>query len=64
MKVAADRITCLGMGLCEVTAPGVFEVGDDGAVLVLAEHVAPDQLDTVTAAVEGCPTEALSLIQD
>lgn len=54
----------MGTGVCETTAPDVFEVDDDGAALVLADNVTPEQLDTVAAAVERCPTEALSLIED
>ena len=30
MKVKVDTTRCSGIGLCEVTAPTVFQVGDDG----------------------------------
>jgi len=30
MKVKVDTARCSGIGLCEVTAPTVFQVGDDG----------------------------------
>lgn len=54
----------MGSGMCEAEAPDVFEVGEDGVVLFLAENVTPGQVDGVTAAVERCPNEALKLIED
>jgi ferredoxin len=64
MKIVVDRVKCTGLGICEAKAPNVFEIDEDGSLLVLAEHVDPDQLDKVKAATEGCPTRALSLIED
>jgi len=64
MKVIADRSRCMGLGNCELAAPGVFEVGDDGAVLIVAEDPQGDLLESVATAVDGCPTRALSLIGD
>ncbi len=64
MKVAVDRTKCMGLGICEAQAPGVFEIGDDGVLLIQTENATPDQLGAVTAAVKGCPSEALSLIED
>jgi len=54
----------MGLGICEAQAPGVFEIGDDGVLLIQTENATPDQLGAVTAAVKGCPSEALSLIED
>lgn len=64
MNVAVDRTKCLGQGVCEAKASDIFEIGDDGLVVILTENVAPDRLATVAAAVEGCPSQALSLIED
>lgn len=61
MRVTVDRTRCQGTGICEATAPGSFEIADDGALVILDDTVAPDRLATVTAAVKACPTEALSL---
>jgi ferredoxin len=63
MKVRVDTTKCSGIGLCEVAAPAVFEVGDDGQ----ARAINPDPRESERAAVEQavleCPTGALS-IQD
>jgi ferredoxin len=64
VKVVVDRVKCTGLGICEAKAPSVFEIDEDGGLVILAEDVAPDQLDLVRAAVQGCPTDALSLIED
>ncbi len=59
MRVTADREVCVGAGQCELLAPEVFEVGDDGAVRVLQPE--PDDDGTVRDAVQQCPTGALSI---
>ncbi|MEX5716848.1 ferredoxin [Geodermatophilus maliterrae] len=59
MRVTADRERCVGSGQCELLAPEVFEVDDDGAVRVLQPE--PDDDAAVRDAVQQCPTGALSL---
>ncbi|NEM05107.1 ferredoxin [Geodermatophilus normandii] len=59
MRVTVDRELCVGSGACEVLAPDVFEVDDDGAVRVLQAE--PDDEDAVRQAALQCPTRALSL---
>jgi ferredoxin len=59
MRVTADREVCVGAGQCELLAPDVFEVGDDGAVRVLQD--VPDDGSAVRDAVQQCPTGALAL---
>jgi ferredoxin len=60
MRVIVDRSKCSGIGLCELTAPSVFEVADDGQSRVLRDP-SDDQRETVEEAVGNCPTEALSI---
>ena len=62
MKIGVDRDKCVGVGICEVTAPGVFEIDDHGDPVVLMEDVAAPQLEAVRAAVGACPAKALHLI--
>jgi ferredoxin len=59
MRVTADRELCVGSGQCELLAPDVFEVDDDGAVRLLQED--PDDDGAVRDAVRQCPTGALSV---
>jgi ferredoxin len=57
-RVGVDRERCVGSGTCEMLAPDVFEVGDDGIVAVLR----PDVDDEAALdAVQQCPTQALSV---
>lgn len=62
MKIFVDRTRCAGLGVCESVAPEVFEVGDDGTVVLLTEAVPEGMLESVQQAVYGCPNEALRLV--
>ena len=58
-RVEVDRERCLVSGVCEVAAPGVFELDDDGVLRV--RQPAPAELPAVTEAVRNCPSGALTL---
>lgn len=60
-RVAVDRAMCASTGVCELHAPDVFLVGDDGALAVLQDPLDSDQVDAVREAVRSCPTRALQL---
>jgi ferredoxin len=60
VKVSINRTRCQGIGLCEVTAPTVFVVGDDSQAQVLRQPSADDRSE-VEEAVTNCPTGALSI---
>lgn len=64
MKIAADRDTCIGAGMCLVTAPEVFDQDDDGIVVLLADEAGPAEADVVRQAVDLCPSGALSVLDD
>ncbi|RFU21852.1 ferredoxin [Geodermatophilus marinus] len=61
MRVSADRERCVGSGQCELLAPDVFEVDDDGAVRVLVPEPGEEERDAVRDAVAQCPTGALAV---
>ena len=61
MKVKVDRTKCSGIGLCEVAAPSVYQVGDDGQSHVLTDEISTEELQAVEEAIAGCPTSALSI---
>lgn len=61
MAVRVDLSKCSGIGLCEVTAPTVFEVGDDGQSRVINENPPAEDLPAVQEAIANCPTGALSM---
>jgi ferredoxin len=64
MRVVCDYDKCTGLGMCEAEAPDVFEVGDDGSLQILDESPGEDKRAELEAAVEACPTEALSIAED
>ena len=61
MKIHVDRQKCTGLGICESLAPDVFEIDDDGDLVLKTDQVPDGQQPDVEAAVDGCPTEALRL---
>ncbi len=63
-RIVVDYVKCTGLGMCEAEAPDLFEVQDDGSLKVLNDCPGSDQLDAAQAAVDSCPTEALSLVED
>jgi ferredoxin len=63
VRVAVDRDRCVGSGTCEALAPAVFEVDDDGVLVVLREEPPGDERPDVEDAVQACPTRALSVAE-
>ena len=61
MRIELNRTKCTGLGICESIAPEIFEVNDDGDLVLLTEDITDEQLAGVEQAVEGCPTAALRL---
>jgi ferredoxin len=61
MKVRVDTAKCSGIGLCEATAPMVFEVGEDGLSRVINPEPPEGERAAVEEAVKSCPTGALSI---
>lgn len=64
MRVEVDHDRCVGTGGCEALAPHLFEVGDDGVLVILQPEPGAADLPAVRAAVAGCPTRALTLHDD
>ncbi|MFE7659872.1 ferredoxin [Streptomyces celluloflavus] len=58
-RVAVDRSVCIGSGMCVGAAPDGFRLGPARQ----SHPVAPetDAADSVLAAAEGCPVEAITL---
>ena len=64
MRIVVDYDKCTGLGMCEAEAPDLFEVQDDGSLVVLNDTPTDAQRAEAEAAVESCPTEALSIVED
>ena len=62
-RIEVDRDRCVGSGACEALASDVFEVDDDGVLVVHRPQPSRDELSDVEDAVRACPTRALSLAE-
>lgn len=63
IKVHADREQCQGYANCIVAAPDVFDIDDDGIVVVLRDQIEDSERDHVDESVRSCPVAALRLEQ-
>lgn len=61
MRIVLDESKCSSLGMCESIAPEHFEVGDDGALVLL--DATPDESlrALIQEAVAACPTAALRI---
>jgi ferredoxin len=62
-QIEVDRDRCVGSGTCAALASDVFEVDDDGVLVVHRPEPGEDELSDVRDAVQACPTRALSLVE-
>jgi len=60
MKAVVDADLCTGCELCIATAPEVFEMADDVAV-VKGDAIPDAALDSAKQAAEECPVEAITI---
>ncbi len=61
MKVIVDMSLCDLHGLCVEAAPEVFEISDDGALIVLTATPEQALRAKVEKAVRECPTGAITI---
>lgn len=61
MRIVLDEMKCSSLGTCESVAPDFFEVGDDGALVILDPTPGPVHRALLEEACAACPTGALSL---
>jgi ferredoxin len=64
MKVRVDAGVCAGFGVCVGLCPEIFELHDDGYAVVRVDEVPKELEDVVRAAVNQCPSRAISLSED
>ncbi|MDQ1521665.1 MAG: ferredoxin [Actinomycetota bacterium] len=62
LEISIDRDACMGSGNCSFWAPAVFDLDDDGIAVVVDPNGAP--VEKVVLAAQGCPTQAISVMQD
>jgi ferredoxin len=62
LRVEVDLDRCTGHGICESIAEDVFEVQDDGTVLIHDNDRPESDRDRMQQAVTQCPAAALRLV--
>jgi ferredoxin len=60
MLVSVDLTRCQGHARCNAICPEVFDLSDDGFVVLLKSTVGPDLADAVREAELNCPERAIS----
>jgi ferredoxin len=62
MRVTVDLRLCQGYANCVDSAPDVFDLGENGLVVLLQEEPPADHEHAVREAVRLCPVQAISYI--
>jgi ferredoxin len=57
----ADFGACQGYANCVVAAPDVYDIDDDGTVVLLKEHITDEERPRIEEAARSCPVSALTI---
>lgn len=57
----ADFGACQGYANCVDAAPDVYDIDDDGVVVLLRDHIFDQERPRIEEAVRSCPMSALSI---
>ncbi len=61
-RIVFDRAKCSTMGLCEMVAPDIFHIDDDGVMTVQTDIIGADRRTEMEEVAMGCPTHSLRVI--
>jgi ferredoxin len=64
MRIVTDTARCVGAGQCVLSAPDIFDQDDDALVVLADESPATSALERVRAAVDRCPSGAITLAEN
>lgn len=64
MKVKVNNEACIGCGACTCTCDTVFGFNDEGVITVKVAEVPKEVKEAVDMAIEGCPVEAISYVEE
>lgn len=62
LTIAVDRDTCVGNGICLALAPRAFAL--DGMMKAIVIDPASEPYESLVAAAESCPVQAIYLSMD
>lgn len=60
-RLTADHEACQGYGNCITGAPDVYDIDDDGVVVLLREEIPDSDRARVEEAARSCPVNALAV---
>ncbi len=63
MRAVVNEEMCEGHGKCQMSAPEVFELGDDDISRVKLDPVPEELRDKVERAARLCPRQAINVIE-
>jgi ferredoxin len=63
MKITVDRDSCMGHSQCLLAAPAVFDLDDDGVVVVRQEAPPEAEWPAVRDAAARCPERVITLAE-
>ena len=61
LKIRVDLEKCIGSGHCVLTAPRIFDQGDDGIVVLVDGFPAPELHAAAHKAADLCPSQAITV---
>jgi ferredoxin len=61
MQVHIERTTCEGYGNCVSACPDIFDLDDDGLVVLDESAAAVAPLEALRRAAYDCPTESITV---
>lgn len=61
MRVSVDDDICAAFGVCVITCPEVFQLGEQGYAEVIVDEVPPELEDRVRKAAVECPSRAIEV---
>lgn len=64
MRITVDFDRCRSNGVCVDLAPEIFEIRSDGYLYLLSEEVFGADINLVEEAIDGCPTQAISMSEE
>ena len=64
MRVVVDFDLCESNAICMGIAPEVFEVRDDDFLYVLQENPPEELRSKIEEAVQRCPKQAISIVEE
>lgn len=64
IRIEIDKKRCEGHGLCEQTAPDIFQLDDDGIAEALINPVSPELQTKASAGARVCPVAAVHLVEE